>query len=87
MYSVLLQSKTMMLYLMKNRKLKWPDMDFPPINLTSLGRNRELTDIIMTNQCDLINKSRLDFEAQNEKNRTNSLDTLASIIRGRCNGG
>ena len=87
MYSVLLQSKTMMLYLMKNRKLKWPDMNFPPINLTSLGRNRELTGIIMTNQCDLINKSRLDFQTQNEKNRVDNLDKLASIIRGRGNGG
>ena len=72
---------------MENHKLTWADMTFPPVNLTSLGCNRELTDIIMTDQCDLINKSRLDFQTQNEKNRVDSLDTLASIIRGRCNGG
>ena len=73
----------MMLYLMKNGKLKWPDMDFPPVNLNSLGRNSELTDIIMVDQCNLINKMRLDFKTQNEKNRVDSLDKLTSIIRSR----
>ena len=71
---------------MKNRKLEWPAMNFPPVNLTSLGRNRELTNIIMVDQCNLINKMRLDFQIQNEKNRVDNLDKLTSIIRGRGNG-